>query len=672
MCRERDILHAALKRGTSHDNDRYRTLCAATRRAAFLDKTRFWEARSADLEQAASGSNSHWFHARLRSMREPLLKPREANIEPNQWRDYFNDLLNVKRDVSKAEMPPEPPPDFAPEDASLPPSWREFEFALGRLNNYKSGGEDNIIAEVLKYSGPEMENRLFALMQHIWTTANVPKAFRVAQLLPLWKKSGSADDPTTYRGIALLAVVGKLLARIISQRLCPHLEAQMHDIQCGFRPDRGVTDQIFVLQRVVRSASASGIPICTAFVDIEKAYDCIDRPMLFELLRRYGIHTHLITLISNLYSNTTATVRCGKRESEPFNITTGVRQGCLLSCALFNVVMDAIARQFLREFGEAGILLRIRGSEDRSLTGLLYADDLILFAHDATRLGQLLAGWDRIAGTFGLITSQKKTKIMHFGTEPSPIQLRGVTLESVRSFRYLGCFITSDLSWDTEISQRISRATYNWNKDRHTVFTNSKLPLRTRVRHFKVTVVVALLYGAEWWTLTKKQHQRLGGVYHRMVRRMLNVQWWQYLSNERVLSLARLPVWERLTASRTLRWLGHITRMHFGRMTRSAHDFSIVRPPGVPRVQRHPFKSWAAVCSRAIEIAVEYFPTSPVPQWEDIVHDRDKWRKFTSAFDDSTAWDPQQRKYFFLRTRYRVAGAMRPPTGAVTPLQVFD
>jgi hypothetical protein len=281
ICKDRDRIHGAIKRGESADRERYRALCAAARRSAHLDKGRYWEERSAELEHAAAGSNSHWFHAHLRKLREPLLKALTGTLSPEQWRDYFSNLLNVKRDVSQAEIPVSPPVpvDEAPEDSSVAPSRREFEFALGRLKNYKSGGADEVVAEVLKYSGRPMEDRLFALIRHVWATKKVPKAFRVAQLLPLWKRTGSPNDPTTYRGIALLAVVGKILSRIISHRMCPYLEDQLHDIQCG-------------------------------------------------------------------------TAKC-----EPIRITTGVRQGCLLSCALFNVVMEAIARKFIKTYGNRGLIL---------------------------------------------------------------------------------------------------------------------------------------------------------------------------------------------------------------------------------------------------------------------------------------------------------------------------
>jgi hypothetical protein len=176
-----------------------------------------------------------------------------------------------------------------------------------------------------------MEDMLFSLMLHIWRTKTFPAAFDIAELIPLWKKKGSPDDPATYRGVSILAVVGKVFARILAHRLTPHLESQMHDMQCGFRPDRGVVDQIFVLQQVVRQCRRQGLPAYAAFVDIEKAYDCVDRQMLFRLLAAYGVDRHLVDLLRALYKDTKVVVKVGNVTGREFSITTGVRQGCLPS-----------------------------------------------------------------------------------------------------------------------------------------------------------------------------------------------------------------------------------------------------------------------------------------------------------------------------------------------------
>jgi hypothetical protein len=412
------------------------------------------------------------------------------------------------------------------------------------------------------------------------------------------------------------------------------------------------------------------------------------------LLHAYDVDPYLVDLIKALYRDTKAAVKVGNATGPAFSITTGVRQGCLLSCALFNFVEDSIGRQFLTQCGHLGVLIRGNKSDTSMVTGLLYADDLVLLAHDLATLQRMLTEWDRIAFTYGLVTSTDKTKIVAFSAPSGRITIRGAVIEFVDEFRYLGCLITSDLSWDREVAARISSARKNWHRDKCSVFLNTRLPLQTRVRHFHVTVLVALLYGAEVWTMTKTQTQQLAAVYHCFLRQMLRIHWWQYVSNARVLAIARLPPFERPVASRTLRWLGHLTRMDGARLTATAKDFKVVPPEcaacsfplgkfhfcpatGAPHdfpttTPHSSFKTWGRQADEAIATAVTHYPFRSVPDWTNIVDDRAAWRTFSSAFDASTSWDASQRQHYFRMHRGGVGDHSGPLTGLSAPLKVFD
>ena len=80
------------------------------------------------------------------------------------------------------------------------------------------------------------------------------------------------------------------------------------------------------------------------FIDFEKAFDSVDRVSLWKLLGHRGIPQKIISLISKLYEGTSARVIHSGEMSEPFQIKTGVRQGCLLSPFLFLVAVDHIMR----------------------------------------------------------------------------------------------------------------------------------------------------------------------------------------------------------------------------------------------------------------------------------------------------------------------------------------
>jgi len=68
-----------------------------------------------------------------------------------------------------------------------------------------------------------------------------------------------------------------------------------------------------------------------AFLDLEKAFDRVDRNQLWQILNRRGISYRLIEAIKNLYKNTDVQIDTGKKILEKIYINQEVRQGCNLS-----------------------------------------------------------------------------------------------------------------------------------------------------------------------------------------------------------------------------------------------------------------------------------------------------------------------------------------------------
>ena len=59
--------------------------------------------------------------------------------------------------------------------------------------------------------------------------------------------------------------------------------------QCGFKQGRGCMDQVFAVRQVCEKHLANGKDVFWAFMDLEKAYDTIDRQGTWQMLRVYGV-----------------------------------------------------------------------------------------------------------------------------------------------------------------------------------------------------------------------------------------------------------------------------------------------------------------------------------------------------------------------------------------------
>ena len=66
-------------------------------------------------------------------------------------------------------------------------------------------------------------------------------------------------------------------------------------------------------------------------------------------MHHYGFPPKFITIIQQLYKDTTCQIIHEGKLTEPFNVTTGVRQGCLLSPTIFLIVVDWVMKQSTAE-----------------------------------------------------------------------------------------------------------------------------------------------------------------------------------------------------------------------------------------------------------------------------------------------------------------------------------
>ncbi|CAH1253046.1 Hypp1070 [Branchiostoma lanceolatum] len=129
------------------------------------------------------------------------------------------------------------------------------------------------------------------------------------------------------------------------------------------------------------SGDQSDSSLYAVFADYEKAFDSLDRSTLWNILDHYGIPTKIISMVKVFYNNFQAQVTHGGDLTEPFNMTTGVRQGCLLSPLLFITALDWVMRETTKE-GRTGIQWTLTNMLD----DLDFADDLALLSHSISQM----------------------------------------------------------------------------------------------------------------------------------------------------------------------------------------------------------------------------------------------------------------------------------------------
>ena len=174
----------------------------------------------------------------------------------------------------------------------------------------------------------------------------------------------------------LLSIPGKVLTRIMLERLKTALDKRLRVEQAGFRQDRSCTDHIATMRIIIEQSLEWQTPLYTVFVDFQKAFDSVDRDVIWRLMYHYGFPPKFVAIIQQLYEDATCQVIHDGKLTEPFSVQTGVRQGCLLSPTIFLMVVDWVKRQ-----STAGQRTGIQWTFTKQLEDLDFADDISLLSH---------------------------------------------------------------------------------------------------------------------------------------------------------------------------------------------------------------------------------------------------------------------------------------------------
>ena len=143
-----------------------------------------------------------------------------------------------------------------------------------------------------------------------------------------------------YRGISLVAHVGKILLKIIARRLSEYCEREgiLPEERSGFRPNRSTTDVMVVIRRFEELAQKKRIPLYVCFIDLTKAYDSGDRTLLWTVIARFGVPRNMVSVIRQFHNGMRACVRLDDSVcSGWFAVEEGLREGRVLAPLLFNI-----------------------------------------------------------------------------------------------------------------------------------------------------------------------------------------------------------------------------------------------------------------------------------------------------------------------------------------------
>ena len=110
-------------------------------------------------------------------------------------------------------------------------------------------------------------------------------------------KKGNTKHCKNWRGIPLLSVVGKILCRIIIDRIRSGVDDRLRKKQAGYRKGRETTEQVFILRNIIEHVNerqAFQTTLSLNFIVFDKAFDSIHRQSMWAIMKKYGVPEKIV------------------------------------------------------------------------------------------------------------------------------------------------------------------------------------------------------------------------------------------------------------------------------------------------------------------------------------------------------------------------------------------
>ncbi|KAF7235049.1 C-type lectin domain family 2 member D [Varanus komodoensis] len=136
-----------------------------------------------------------------------------------------------------------------------------------------------------------LSHPLASIVETSWRMGEVPEDWRVASVVPIFKK-GSRKDMGNYKPVSLTSIVGKTIERLIIERDLVMLdrEGRLTATQHGFRKNRSCQTNLVEFYDKVSRWLDGGDTVDVVYLDFSKAFDKVPHDILMEKLRSFGIH----------------------------------------------------------------------------------------------------------------------------------------------------------------------------------------------------------------------------------------------------------------------------------------------------------------------------------------------------------------------------------------------
>ena len=338
---------------------------------------------------------------------------------------------------------------FTPHCVTLP----ELATVIGRLSASGAVGVDGIPICAIRNCLPAIAPHILHLINTSISTQTFPDAWKVAIVTPI-HKSGDTHVPGNFRPISILPALSKILEKVVCSQLSSYLITNhiLSPFQYAYRPSHSTEDALLdVVDAVAQGVEAGEVTSLTS-IDLSKAFDSVDHPMLLNKLGWYGIQSRWF---SSYLSGRSQLIRGGSTAALP--LSHGVPQGSIVGPILFLIFVNDLSC-----FLPHGRLLSYADDTQILDSAPPNSNDLQVLKSRVEENIQSLQQWFSLNS---LKMNADKTCFILLGTKNSigrtsefELEINDSIIRPQNHIKMLGVLLDQTLSWEPHISSIIRRA----------------------------------------------------------------------------------------------------------------------------------------------------------------------------------------------------------------------
>ena len=435
----------------------------------------------------------------------------------SMWQKHFNSILNCVNNVQSKESVVSQLSGVEFDQLMVTPV-SEIKDTISKLECGKSAGPDGLSAEAFKFASNRLHAMLSCCFSSFFVHGYLPDQCIDTVIIPLVKnKCGDLTDKGNYRPIAIASVASKLIEHLVLQRVEQFLYTSSS--QFGFKSKHSTDMCVYLLNEVIDFHKRHNTTVFVTFVDASKAFDRVNHYTLFSKLLARKVPIFIVKLLMYWYTKQSMMIRWGNTLSDRFTVSNGVKQGGILSPALFNVYMDDLSSHLI----SSNVGCRLSGY---LVNHISYADDMCLMSPTPSGMQKLLNICGQYAVTHDLKYNAEKSVCMVFSPRrfrhkiPPKLHLNDLSLHYVTSQKYLGV-IVQDSCCKLDITRQMRKLYGNANLLTRSFGTCS---VETKLKLFK-TYCLKFYCDIMWYNVKQSDLNALKVAYINSFRRLMKLSY---------------------------------------------------------------------------------------------------------------------------------------------------